>query len=1211
MITQPTRSTKRSRESTYNRSRPTLAFFSGSPGGTYNYEKWQMWRGIAEAAREHAVNLLYIAGGEFEYDPGAVLYQLIGPHNASGLVFWNDFVSSRSTTGKTREFIDRYYPLPAVSVGLELEGSPCLLFDNRQGVNELLTHLIDFHGYQKIAFVGGQDRTARLRYRYFEEILSERGLFDPQFVGDLQALEDRGIQPGVDFQAIVTSDDQTATQVIEALRWRGIHIPEQIAVTGFNDGQEARACIPPLTTMRLPLRNIGRQAVEILLTAMAEKETPEQICIPLSLVVRRSCGCLDPMAERAAIGEVTVTKISLESMLVSQRSNILEMMASSMGPAGEYLTTEWARQLLDSFIASLKGMSNSAPTPPSQFLQVLNAILGEAVLEGINVNRFHEALSIMRRRLLPHLDEQTRPLAEDLWQQARVLIGQTAARAEVHRNWQAAQYVAVLREVESALFIAINMDELIAILANALPRLYIQQCYLALYEDPAQPTGWARMLLAYRNGQREEIDASGIRFPASQLLPEGWIPTGRRFSIVIESLYFREEQIGFLIFEAEPPETALEGVIYDMLQTQLSSAMKNIHLRQELQDAWRKAEEANQLKSRFLSMVSHELRTPLNLIVGLSEMALREQERSGAGSTDVVRKFQEQIYISGQHLDRLIRDVLDLASSQVGKMTLMRDKVDFLSVFREVTLIGRHLAEQKNLAFREEVPTNLPPIWGDKTRIRQVLLNLLSNAVKFTAHGEVGVKVVAGSDEILVSVFDTGLGVPPEEQEKIFDEFEQSERTAVRGYGGIGLGLAITRRLVEMHGGRIWVASTGEEGGGSNFFFTLPVMHGESDLGTGSPPISARSNEVMILTKAIGGANILANHLAQRGFLVSERALNIEENLIERLQENPPGAVVLDLLPVSDQGWNIMKILKENPATQDIPVLFYSLLADQDTGSVIEMEYLSKPVDIRELVKTLERHGLKQFNEGQAESPCGKKVLLVDDEQGILELHTRMVQSLLTDCQILTARDGREGLVIIRSQHPDLVLLDLMMPELDGFGVIKAMQEDEKLSNIPVVVLSGQVLTERDMARLNHGVAAVLGKGLFSTQETLDRIGNVLSRNKHLGSEAQRMVRQAMAYIHDHYNEPIQRSSIARYLSINEQYLTRCFNKEIGISPMAYLNRYRIQQSKKLLETGRHTITQVALETGFSSQSYFSRMFQREVGMSPKAYQRGERHTLN
>ena len=252
---------------------------------------------------------------------------------------------------------------------------------------------------------------------------------------------------------------------------------------------------------------------------MAEKETPDQTCIPLDLVVRRSCGCLDPLAEQAAIGEVIRSDITLEMVLTSQRAHILEKMASGMGPAEAYLAAEWARQLLDSFTASLNRLTGSSSIPPNMFLQVLNEILGQAILEGVNVNRCHEALSVMRRCLLPHLDELARTRAEDLFQQARVLIGQTAARAEVHRNWQSAQRVGILRQVEAALFTTVDLEEIITILVNALARLNIRQCYLVLYEDPAQPTGWARLVLAYRNGRREGIEASGIQFPANQLLP--------------------------------------------------------------------------------------------------------------------------------------------------------------------------------------------------------------------------------------------------------------------------------------------------------------------------------------------------------------------------------------------------------------------------------------------------------------------------------------------------------------------------------------------------------------------------------------------------------------------------------------------------------------------------------------------------------------------
>jgi len=273
-------------------------------------------------------------------------------------------------------------------------------------------------------------------------------------------------------------------------------------------------------------------------------------------------------------------------------------------------------------------------------------------------------------------------------------------------------------------------------------------------------------------------------------------------------------------------------------------------------------------------------------------------------------------------------------------------------------------------------------------------------------------------------------------------------------------------------------------------------------------------------------------------------------------------------------------------------------MVEQNSGNVVEMDYLNKPINIDELINALKRHGLRT---GRKEEPT---LLIVDDEPGILEMHTHMIRSFWPESRILTARDGVKAIEILRKTRPDLVLLDLLMPDMDGFGVIKIMQEEQSLRSIPVIVLSGQVLSEYDMTRLNQGVASVLGKGLFSRQEVLQRIEKVLTRSQRVGSEGQRLVFQAMGFIQDHFKEDISRSDIAGHLSVNEQYLSRCFNKEIGIGPMAYLSRYRIEQAKRLLDERKLSITQVALEVGISSQSYFSRIFQQETGVSPSAYQR-------
>ncbi len=1214
--------------------RRTIAFFSSSPGGLLHFEKSQMWRGIVEAAQERDANLLYIAGEEFEYHPQALLYRLLDASNVDGIIFWDSFVSHNSHPAQVRAFLQRFQPLPVVSIEISLDDCISVVVDNYQGMHDVIAHLITVHGYRRIAYASpAPTRSSLLRRAAFEEVMQQHGLYDPRLIGAPEDFDQRGLRPGLDYQAVIVNTDQGAVNFIEALQRRGVRVPEDVAVTGFNDGQEARGMMPPLTTLRLPFRLMGRQAAELLLQKINGAPAAELTCIPLRLILRRSCGCLDPLAEQAAVGSlpspVQIPPADFAAAdFAARREAIIADMARGMGVAAEDQAPGWSARIYDSFFIELTVRRQLAQQPGASslplvrsngFLGVLNDILQEAISQGINVNRWHEALTTMRRHLLARLQETESSLAEGLWHQARVLIGQSAARAEVHRNWQVLRRLAVLREIETSLQLTDDLSEVIDILTQGLPRLGILGCSLALYEEPSDPLASARLALAYHDGQR--LAESEIRAPASRLLFPEWLQGKSRYSLLVEDIHFRDEQIGFIAFEGEPSEMILDGMSFDVLQTQLSDTLKGVRLRQQLHEAVRRAEEANQLKSRFLSMVSHELRTPINLIVGLSEMALRERLRSGPGSLEIMRKYHEQIYTSGQHLDRLIRDVLDLASSQVGKMDLVCSAIELSPLLSEVAVMGRQLAEPKNLAFVAAYPDKLPLIWGDKTRLRQVLLNLISNAVKFTAHGEVALRAWVERQEIFISVSDTGLGISLAEQDKIFDEFQQSERTTARGYGGIGLGLAIARRLVEMHSGRIWVTSSGVEGEGSTFCFALPVW---AEAAVTDLPHHDRSGVVLVITSLarghkrdssdeesprapeaalLGEGQALSYHLKRQGFLVEELALEESPDYFNYLVVSPPGAVVLDLAPASEQGWEIIRVLKGHPATRDIPVLFYSLVEEQNSGSVLEMEYLTKPISAEELIHTLDRHGLRS-----AARKGRKTILLVDDDPHVLDLHTQIVRSARPEYSVLTANDGRSALAMMSQNHPDLVLLDLLMPELDGFGVLKAMQEDKALRGTPVIILSAQVLTEREMALLNQGVAAVLGKGLFTAKETLERIETALSHSKRLGSEAQRMVRQAMAYIHTHYAEPIDRSDLARHLNINEQYLTRCFNREIGVSPIVYLNRCRIEQAKRMLEQGKYSITQVALSSGFSNQSYFSRIFQREVGVSPRAYQHGERN---
>jgi YesN/AraC family two-component response regulator len=276
-------------------------------------------------------------------------------------------------------------------------------------------------------------------------------------------------------------------------------------------------------------------------------------------------------------------------------------------------------------------------------------------------------------------------------------------------------------------------------------------------------------------------------------------------------------------------------------------------------------------------------------------------------------------------------------------------------------------------------------------------------------------------------------------------------------------------------------------------------------------------------------------------------------------------------------------------------VLAYSLDIDRDQGELLELNYLHKPLHPEQLAKELARYC--GIGDGQ------QTVLMVDDDPGILDMHCRLIERL--GCRTITARNGREALAVLEHTRPDLVLLDLMMPEMDGFAVLDVMREREAMRDIPVIILTARMLTEADLERCNRGVAAILGKGLFNTAETLNHIEAALARQHTLGRATQRYVRQAMGCIHTRYAESLTREDIANHVGLSPDYLTDCFRQELGITPITYLRRYRIHQACELLKNTHLSITQVASSVGFSESAHFSRTFQREMGMTPRAYRRG------
>ncbi len=332
------------------------------------------------------------------------------------------------------------------------------------------------------------------------------------------------------------------------------------------------------------------------------------------------------------------------------------------------------------------------------------------------------------------------------------------------------------------------------------------------------------------------LEPGGRSFPSRQLTPVG-LPADRRCDLVVEPLFYRDDQLGFVVFEADPH---LEEEC-EILREQIAGALKRSELYRHAE-----AGAASCRRGAASGRGSQPAQEPLPLhrqprTAHAAEPHRRHHRDAAAraappsgGPARALRRDLRSIRTGAQHLARLISDVLDLASSQAGELHLGCEPLHLGDVLAQVDMLGEAMAREKGLSWQSDIPADLPVVWGDRTRLQQVVLNLVSNAIKFTERGYVRLWAEVGRQQVLVAVTDSGMGIAPDEQGFIFDEFRRSERAAQRGYGGMGLGLAISRRLVMLHGGKIGVLSTGADRAGSTFYFTLPAMQADAGAAAGA-----------------------------------------------------------------------------------------------------------------------------------------------------------------------------------------------------------------------------------------------------------------------------------------------------------------------------------------------------------------------------------------
>jgi len=496
----------------------------------------------------------------------------------------------------------------------------------------------------------------------------------------------------------------------------------------------------------------------------------------------------------------------------------------------------------------------------------------------------------------------------------------------------------------------------------------------------------------------------------------------------------------------------------------------------DLLNARREAESANSAKSQFLASMSHELRTPLNAIIGYAEMI--EEEAEERGLSESVADLQK-IRAAGRHLLSLINDVLDLSKIEAGKMELHLETFELRAAIEAVAATVTPLVERNGNRLVLDLAADLGAVHSDVTRVRQILLNLLSNASKFTERGVITLRAARVNDVVELAVADTGIGMTPEQLGRIFEAFAQAESGTSKKYGGTGLGLAISKLFCEMMGGRISVGST--PGHGTTFTVRLPV---DSSARTTTPP-AAESDEQLATTGAAGtvlvidddpaARQIVARTLAKDGFRVLEAASG-EQGLAHARAERPD-VITLDVLMPTLDGWGVLAALKNDPSLASIPVVMLTISDEQTLGfSLGAAEYLTKPIERARLREVLQRYRLHR----------DAGVLIVEDDAAVRRVLRRTLET--EGWRVCEAENGRAGLERLDAEQPQLVLLDLMMPDVDGFGFLDGVRA-RRLDRPPaVVVLTAKELTDDDRRRLNGAVRGVIEKGAESVERLLDEV---------------------------------------------------------------------------------------------------------------------------
>jgi signal transduction histidine kinase/CheY-like chemotaxis protein len=570
----------------------------------------------------------------------------------------------------------------------------------------------------------------------------------------------------------------------------------------------------------------------------------------------------------------------------------------------------------------------------------------------------------------------------------------------------------------------------------------------------------------YRSSPFREIaDQAGLRSLVAAPLKARNVVTGVLVLSSTARAEFGEEDRQLLSALADHASIAIENArLFAQVRRHAEELEQRVETRtRELQDANQRLQDASRHKSEFLANMSHELRTPLNAIIGFTRLVMRRTK-------DILPEKQyenlDKILISSDHLLQLINGILDLSKIEAGRMEVRPGVVNLLELIDSCLRTVEALVKTDRLRLQKDVPDRLLALFTDGEKLKQILINLLSNAVKFTEAGTITVSVQQSSNMVSIAVSDTGIGIPPDALEMIFEEFRQADSSSTRRYGGTGLGLSISRHFARLLGGDVTVQS--QVGVGSTFTVTVPSHFRVAASPTTRDEVGNRDagsengRVILAIDDDPDVIYLLRENLAEAGYRVVG-ALSGEDGL-QKAKNLKPYAITLDIMMPSMNGWEVLHQLKADSTTRDVPVVVVSIIDNKDLGYHLgAFDYLLKPLDRDAILSALSRVH-------QARGP----LLVVDDDPMVADMVRQLLEG--EPYQVTAVEDGQQALEAIARDRPSVILLDLVMPRMDGFELLKRLKTDDRYRQIPVIVLTAKHLTADERNALQSSVRSVIEK---------------------------------------------------------------------------------------------------------------------------------------